>query len=89
MKLSVALIRRPVTTILLSLALVVFGVVGYLRLPISDLPSIDFPTLQVSASLPGANPQTMATAVATPLEQQFSSIAGRSAMTSSSSQGST
>ncbi|WP_411869826.1 efflux RND transporter permease subunit [Vulcanococcus limneticus] len=89
MKLSVALIRRPVTTILLSLALVVFGVVGYLRLPISDLPSIDFPTLQVSASLPGANPQTMATAVATPLEQQFSSIAGLSAMTSSSSQGST
>ncbi len=89
MKLSAALIRRPVTTVLLSLALVLFGLMGYLRLPIADLPSIDFPTLQVSASLPGASPQTMATAVATPLEQQFSSIQGLSTMSSSSSQGST
>ncbi|WP_411871514.1 efflux RND transporter permease subunit [Vulcanococcus limneticus] len=89
MKLSVGFIRRPVTTILLMVALVLFGLVGYLQLPISDLPSIDFPTLQVNASLPGANPQTMASAVATPLEQQFTSVAGLSAMTSSSSQGST
>ena len=82
------LIRRPITTILLMLALVIFGVVGYARLPISDLPSIDFPTLQVNVSLPGASPTTMATSVATPLEQQFSSIAGIAEMSSSSAQGS-
>ena len=82
------LIRRPITTILLMLALVIFGVVGYTRLPISDLPSIDFPTLQVNVSLPGASPTTMATSVATPLEQQFSSIAGIAEMSSSSAQGS-
>ena len=85
---SERLIRRPVTTILLMLALVIFGVVGYARLPISDLPSIDFPTLQVNVSLPGASPTTMATSVATPLEQQFSSIAGIAEMSSSSAQGS-
>ncbi|MCX5944025.1 MAG: efflux RND transporter permease subunit [Cyanobacteria bacterium] len=85
---SERLIRRPITTILLMLALVIFGVVGYARLPISDLPSIDFPTLQVNVSLPGASPTTMATAVATPLEQQFSSIAGIAEMSSSSAQGS-
>ncbi len=85
---SERLIRRPVTTILLMVALVLVGVVGYLRLPISDLPSIDFPTLQVSVSLPGASPTTMATSVATPLEQQFSSIAGIAEMSSSSAQGS-
>jgi len=85
---SERLIRRPVTTILLMLALVIFGVVGYARLPISDLPSIDFPTLQVNVSLPGASPTTMATSVATPLEQQFSSIAGIAEMSSSSGQGS-
>ena len=86
--LSERLIRRPITTILLMLALVITGVVGYARLPISDLPSIDFPTLQVNVSLPGASPTTMATAVATPLEQQFSSIAGIAEMSSSSAQGS-
>ena len=85
---SERLIRRPVATILLMLALVIFGVVGYVRLPISDLPSIDFPTLQVNVSLPGASPITMATSVATPLEQQFSSIAGIAEMSSSSAQGS-
>ncbi len=89
MRLSAFTIRRPVTTVLLSLALVLFGLIGYLQLPISDLPTIDFPTLQVNASLPGASPQTMATAVATPLEQQFSSIAGISTITSTSSQSST
>ena len=83
------LIRRPVATLVLMVALVIWGAVGFLQLPISDLPSIDVPTLQVSASLPGANPETMATAVATPLEQQFSSIAGLSTMSSSSAQGST
>ena len=85
---SERLIRRPITTILLMVALVIFGVVGYARLPISDLPSIDFPTLQVNVSLPGASPTTMATSVATPLEQQFSSIAGITEMGSSSGQGS-
>ena len=85
---SERLIRRPITTILLMVALVIFGVVGYVRLPISDLPSIDFPTLQVNVSLPGASPTTMATSVATPLEQQFSSIAGITEMGSSSGQGS-
>jgi HAE1 family hydrophobic/amphiphilic exporter-1 len=87
--LSATSIRRPVTTVLLTLALVLFGLIGYQQLPISDLPTIDFPTLQVNASLPGASPQTMATAVATPLEQQFSSIAGVSTITSTSSQSST
>jgi multidrug efflux pump subunit AcrB len=86
--LSERLIRRPITTILLMVALVIMGVVGYARLPISDLPSIDFPTLQVNVSLPGASPTTMATSVATPLEQQFSSIAGIAEMSSSSAQGS-
>jgi HAE1 family hydrophobic/amphiphilic exporter-1 len=85
---SERLIRRPITTILLMVALVIFGVVGYARLPISDLPSIDFPTIQVNVSLPGASPTTMATSVATPLEQQFSSIAGITEMGSSSGQGS-
>ncbi|MFM8526447.1 MAG: efflux RND transporter permease subunit [Cyanobacteriota bacterium] len=82
------LIRRPVATLMLMLALVLWGAVGFLQLPISDLPTIDVPTLQVNAALPGANPETMATAVATPLEQAFTSIAGLSTMSSSSSQGS-
>lgn len=82
------LIRRPVATLVLMVALVLWGVVGFLQLPISDLPTIDVPTLQVNAALPGANPETMATAVATPLEQAFTSIAGLSTMSSSSSQGS-
>lgn len=83
------LIRRPVATLVLMLTLVIWGLAGFLQLPISDLPTIDVPTLQVNASLPGANPATMATAVATPLEQAFTSIAGLAAMSSSSSQGST
>lgn len=89
MSLSTQMIRRPVTATLIAVALVVFGLIGYLQLPINDLPTIDFPTLQVSASLPGASPETMATAVATPLEQQFSTVAGISTITSSSSQSST
>ncbi len=82
-------IRRPVMTTLLSLALLVFGLFAYRLLPVSDLPNVDFPTIVVSASLPGATPETMASAVATVLEQQFSTIAGIDSMTSSSGQGST
>jgi HAE1 family hydrophobic/amphiphilic exporter-1 len=82
-------IKRPVMTILVMLGIVVFGIVAYKRLPVSDLPTIDFPTINVSASLPGASPETMASAVATPLEKQFSTIAGIDAMTSNSNLGST
>ncbi len=82
-------IRRPVTTTLIMLGILIFGVMGYRLLPVSDLPNVDFPTIQVSASLPGATPDTMASAVATTLEKQFSTIAGLDSMTSSSSQGST
>src|SRR6266513_930898 len=89
MNLSELFIRRPVTTVLFMLGLVVFGITAYRRLPVSDLPTVDFPTIQVSASLPGATPETMASAVAMPLEKQFSTIAGVDSMTSSSSTGST
>jgi HAE1 family hydrophobic/amphiphilic exporter-1 len=65
-----------------------FGLVGFHQLPVSDLPSVDYPTIQVSANLPGASPETMASAVATPLEKQFSTIAGVDSMSSVSSQGS-
>ncbi len=82
-------IRRPVFTTLLMLSLVVGGIAGYRALPVSALPSVDFPTIQVSASLPGASPETMAASVATPLERQFSTIAGISSMTSSSELGQT
>ena len=82
-------IRRPVTTTLIMLGILIFGIMGYRLLPVSDLPNVDFPTIQVSASLPGATPDTMASAVATTLEKQFSTIAGLDSMTSSSSQGST
>ena len=66
-----------------------FGIAGYRTLPVSDLPNIDFPTMQVQASLPGASPETMASSVATPLERQFTTIAGIDSMTSSSGPGST
>ncbi|MBN2753015.1 MAG: efflux RND transporter permease subunit, partial [Rhodospirillaceae bacterium] len=82
-------IRRPVATTLLMVALVIFGIIGYLKMPVSELPSVDFPTITVSASLPGTDPETMASAVATPLENQFSTIAGIDSMTSTSSQGNT
>jgi HAE1 family hydrophobic/amphiphilic exporter-1 len=82
-------VRRPVTTTLLMVALVVFGLMAYRDLPVSDLPNVDFPTVQVSAALPGAGPETMATAVATPLERQFSTIAGLQSMSSTSTRGST
>src|SRR5438552_11942817 len=82
-------IQRPVTTTLIMVGIVLFGLIGYRALPVSDLPNVDFPTIQVSASLPGANPETMASAVATPLERQFSTIAGLDSMTSASYLGST
>jgi len=82
-------IRRPVATTLLVLSILIFGVMGYRLLPVNDLPTVDFPTLQVSANLPGASPETMAASVATPLEKQFSTIAGVSSISSSNSQGST
>src|SRR5437899_1356982 len=80
-------IRRPVLTTLLMAAILLFGIMGFRLLPVSDLPNVDFPTIQVSASLPGASPETMASAVATPLEKQFTTIAGIDSMTSSSAIG--
>jgi HAE1 family hydrophobic/amphiphilic exporter-1 len=80
-------IRRPVLTTLFMAALLLAGALGYRLLPVSDLPNVDFPTIQVSASLPGASPETMASAVATPLERQFTTIAGIDSMTSTSAQG--
>src|SRR5947209_6501244 len=82
-------IRRAITTTLLMVGILVFGVLSYVTLPVSNLPAVDYPTIQVSASLPGANPDTMAASVATPLEAQFSTIAGINSMSSSSSLGST
>src|SRR3954463_9378517 len=82
-------IRRPVMTTLVTAAVTIFGFLAYLRLPVSDLPNVDFPTISVSANLPGASPETMASSVATPLEQQLSTIAGVDSMTSTSSLGST
>jgi len=82
-------IRRPVATTLVMFGILMFGLMAYRLLPVSDLPNVDFPTITVSAGLPGASPQTMAAAVATPLEKQFSTIAGLDAMTSSSTQGGT
>src|SRR5262249_4444568 len=73
-------IRRPIATSLLMLGIALFGVVAYRALPVAELPTVDFPTLSVTATLPGADPETMASAVATPLERQFSAIAGLDSM---------
>jgi hydrophobic/amphiphilic exporter-1 (mainly G- bacteria), HAE1 family len=89
LNLSEIFIRRPVATILLMVAIAFFGGVAYNSLPVSDLPNVDLPTLLVTASLPGASPDTMASAVATPLENQFSTIAGLQSMTSTNSLGTT
>jgi HAE1 family hydrophobic/amphiphilic exporter-1 len=89
MNISAIFIRRPVMTTLVMISIVVFGVMAYRQLPVSDLPNVDFPTIQVSASLPGASPETMAASVATPLERQFSTIAGLDTMTSASGLGNT
>jgi len=84
MNISALFIKRPVMTTLVMLSILIFGFTGYRNLPVSDLPSVDFPTILVEASLPGASPETMASSVATPLERQFSTIAGLSSMSSSS-----
>ena len=89
MGISEPFIRRPVATTLLTLAIALAGAVGFRLLPVAPLPQVDFPTINVSASLPGASPETMASAVATPLERQFARIASVSEMTSSSTLGST
>src|ERR1019366_328719 len=89
MNISRTFIERPIATSLLMAAIALFGSVAYRTLPVSDLPNVDFPTLLVTASLPGASPETMAAAVATPLENQFMTIAGLNSMTSSNSLGNT
>ena len=89
MNLSEIFVRRPVMTVLVMAAILIFGVVAFRLLPVSQLPNVDYPTIQVTAGLPGASPETMASAVATVLEKQFSTIAGIDSMTSVSGQGST
>src|SRR6266705_997548 len=89
MNLSEVFIRRPIATSLLMLAIAMFGVIAYRALPVSDLPQVDYPTLNVNAGLPGGDPSTMASAVASPLERQFTTIAGLDSMTSRSGSGST
>ena len=89
MNISEGFIKRPIATSLLMAAIALFGTVAYRSLPVSDLPNVDFPTLLVTAQLPGANPETMGASVATPLENQFSTIAGLESMTSVNSLGST
>src|SRR5580765_3671796 len=80
-------IRRPVMTTLVMSGILLFGMISYRFLPVSDLPSVDYPTILVQANLPGASPETMASGVATPLERQFSTIAGIDTMSSVSAQG--
>ncbi len=89
MNISETFIKRPIATSLMMVAIALFGVVAYRALAVSDLPNVDLPTLLVTASLPGASPDTMASAVATPLENQFSLIAGLDSMTSTNSLGAT
>jgi hydrophobic/amphiphilic exporter-1 (mainly G- bacteria), HAE1 family len=89
MNLSEIFIRRPVMTTLIMLGILLFGLMAYKFLPVNDLPNVDYPTIQVQASLPGASPETMAASVATPLERQFSTIAGLDTMTSTNTQGGT
>ena len=89
MNITEVFIKRPVMTALVMIGIILFGIAGYRALPVSDLPNVDFPTIQVNASLPGASPETMASAVATPLERQFATVAGIDSMTSSSGIGST
>jgi len=89
MNIAELFIRRPVMTTLVMLAILLFGILGYRALPVSDLPNVDFPTILVSATLPGASPETMASSVALPLEKQFSTIAGIDSMNSTSLLGGT
>ena len=87
MNLSEVFIRRPIATSLLMAAIALFGVVAYRALPVSDLPQVEYPTINVFANLPGGDPNTMASAVASPLERQFTTIAGVDSMVSSSGTG--
>jgi HAE1 family hydrophobic/amphiphilic exporter-1 len=89
MSISQFFISRPIFTTLTAFGILLFGIVGYRALPVSELPSVDYPTIQVQAALPGASPETMASSVATPLERQFSTIAGIDSMNSSSNLGAT
>ncbi|HYT95902.1 MAG TPA: efflux RND transporter permease subunit [Casimicrobiaceae bacterium] len=89
MNIAALFVRRPVMTALVMIGILAFGVVGYRLLPVNALPNVDFPTIQVQASLPGASPDTMASSVATPLEKQFTTIAGIDSMTSVSTNGAT
>jgi HAE1 family hydrophobic/amphiphilic exporter-1 len=89
MNIASLFIRRPIMTTLVMSAILIFGLFAYRLIPVNDLPNVDFPTIQVNASLPGANPDTMASAVAIPLERQFSTIAGVDSMTSTNNIGST
>src|SRR5882672_6580585 len=89
MNISRHFIERPVMASLLMAALVIFGIFGYVTLPVSELPNVDLPTISVQAYLPGADPETMASAVATPLENAFASVPALDSMTSRSSQGNT
>src|SRR5437667_6647872 len=86
---SAPFIRRPVATSLITIAILLSGVVAFRFLPVAPLPQVDFPTISVGAGLPGASPETIASAVATPLERQFGRIAGVTQMTSSSGLGNT
>ena len=89
MHFSAPFIRRPVATFLMSAAVILAGAAAYTLLPVASLPQVEFPVISVGASLPGADPETMASSVATPLERQFAKIAGVNEMTSYSSTGST
>ncbi|MFI5143089.1 MAG: efflux RND transporter permease subunit, partial [Thermoanaerobaculales bacterium] len=89
MNLSELFIRRPVMTTIVMAGVLIFGMMAYTMLPVSDLPNVDFPTISVTGSLPGANPDTMASSVATPLEKEFSTIAGIDSMSSTSTLGAT
>src|SRR3977135_2019864 len=89
MQISETCIRRPVMTTLITAALIVFGVFAYRLLAVAALPAVDFPTIQITARLPGASPETMAASVAGPIERQLSTIAGITSMTSTSALGPT
>jgi hydrophobic/amphiphilic exporter-1 (mainly G- bacteria), HAE1 family len=89
MKIIQLFLERSIATTIIMVAIVFFGIIGYTQLPVSDLPNVEFPTINVSASLPGASPETMASSVATPLERQFSAIDGLDSMTSASTLGKT
>lgn len=89
MKFFALFIQRPVATTLLTLAITLSGIIGFSLLPVSPLPQVDYPVIMVSASMPGADPETMASSVATPLERALGRIAGVNEMTSTSSLGST